>query len=138
MAERDGLMDKQGIAALFAHLEHGDGAKFFEHVADDVDWTVEGTHPLAGRYYSKKAFLAGTFEKLARVLPDGAQLSVETVLIDGDWAVVELHSNATAKNGMRFANRYCWLLRFADRRIVEVRAYLDSGLVAELFRQNPI
>ena len=67
-----------------------------------------------------------------------AQLSTENVLIDGDSAIDELRSNASAKNGMRFNNRYCRLCRFADRRIVEVRAYLDSWLVGELFRQNPI
>jgi len=131
-------MDKQSVRALFAHLEHGDGAKFFAQVADDVDWTVEGTHPLAGHYRSKRDFLAGTFEKLAKVLPNGAQLEVGSVLIDGDWAVVELHSNATARNGMRFDNHYCWLCRFDSERIVEVRAYLDSWIVGELFRQNPI
>ena len=85
-------MDKQNVLALFAHLEHGDGTKFFEHVADDVDWTVEGSHPLAGRYRSKQEFLAGTFDKLAKVLPEGAQLSTENILIDGDWAIVELRS----------------------------------------------
>jgi ketosteroid isomerase-like protein len=100
-------MDKQNVLALFAHLEHGNGTKFFEHVADDVDWTVEGTHPLAGRYRPKKEFLAGTFDKLAKALPEGAQLSTENILIDGDWAIVELRSNASAKNGMRFNNRYC-------------------------------
>ena len=131
-------MDKQEVAALFAHLEQGDGVGFFEHVADDVDWTVEGTHPLAGRYRSKQAFLAATFEKLAKVLPQGAQLATQNVMIDGAWAIVELRSMATAKNGMRFDNRYCWVCRFANGRIVEVRAYLDSALVAELFRQNPI
>jgi ketosteroid isomerase-like protein len=131
-------MDRQEVTALFAHLEHGDGAKFFEHVADDVDWTVEGTHPLAGHYSSKKDFLAGTFEKLAKVLPEGAQLATRNVLVDGDWAIIELHSKATAKNGLRFDNHSCWVCRFADGRIVEVRAYLDSWLVGELFRENPI
>ena len=62
----------------------------------------------------------------------------ENVLMDGDWAVVELRSMATAKNGMRFDNRYCWLCRFEGDRITEVRAYLDSWLVGELFRQNPV
>ena len=28
-------------------------SQFWARVADDVDWTVEGTHPLAGRYHSK-------------------------------------------------------------------------------------
>ncbi len=82
-------MDKQTVRNLFAHLEQGDGAGFFEHVADDVDWTVQGTHPLAGRYRSKQDFLAGTFAKLAKVLPQGAQLSTENVLMDGDWAIVD-------------------------------------------------
>ncbi|SDP89074.1 hypothetical protein SAMN05428967_4169 [Phyllobacterium sp. YR620] len=131
-------MDKQDVIALFAHLEHGDGANFFALVADDVDWIVEGTHPLAGHYHSKKDFIAGTFQKLAKVLPDGVQLTVQNVLIDGAWAVVELRSMATAHSGLRFDNRYCWLCRFADAKIVEVRAYLDSWLVGELFRQNPI
>jgi uncharacterized protein len=131
-------MNKQDVKSLFARLEQGDGAKFFEHVADDVDWTVEGTHPLAGRYRSKQDFVAGTFAKLAKVLPEGTQLSTQNILVDGDWAIVELRSMATARNGMRFDNHYCWLCRFAGGKIVEVRAYLDSWLVGELFRQNPI
>ena len=126
------------IHQIFGNLESGDGKGFFEHVADNVDWIVEGTHPLAGHYHTKADFLAHTFDKLAKVLPKGAQLHVEHVLISDDWAVVELHSEATAKNGLKFDNRYCWLCRFADSKIVEVRAYLDSTLVARLFAENPI
>jgi uncharacterized protein len=97
-----------------------------------------GTHPLAGRYASRSAFKAGTFSKLGKVLAGGAQLRVTNVIIKGDLAVVELVSNATARNGMRFDNHYCWIVRFDGGTIVEVRAYLDSALVAELFRQNPV
>jgi ketosteroid isomerase-like protein len=39
-------------------LEDGFGAEFFKYVSDDVDWTVEGTHPLAGHYRSKVNFIA--------------------------------------------------------------------------------
>jgi len=49
------------VRQIFAGLEHGDGAGFFTHVADDVDWTVMGTHPLAGHYKSKADFTAATF-----------------------------------------------------------------------------
>jgi uncharacterized protein len=105
---------------------------------DDVDWIVEGTHPLAGHYHSKAEFVAQTFDKLNKVLPQGAELYVEHVLVSGDWAVVELRSDATAKNGLRFDNRYCWICRFVNGTVVEVRAYLDSALVARLFEENPI
>jgi len=126
------------VRKIFSGLEHGDGAAFFEHVADDVDWIVMGTHPLAGHYKSKSDFIAGTFAKLGKVLPDGAQLNVEHLLVAGDQAVVELHSEATAKNGMRFDNRYCWVVYFRDKIIVRVRAYLDSTMVSRLFDQNPL
>ena len=126
------------VCKIFSGLEHGDGAAFFEHVADDVDWIVMGTHPLAGHYKSKSDFIAGTFAKLGKVLPDGAQLHVEHLLVAGDQAVVELHSEATAKNGMRFDNRYCWVVYFRDNLIVRVRAYLDSTMVSRLFDQNPL
>ena len=126
------------VREIFSDLESGDGKGFFDHVSDDVDWIVEGTHPLAGHYHSKAEFLAHTFVKLGKVLPQGTELYVEHVLVSGDWAVVELRSDATAKNGLRFDNRYCWICRFVNGSIVEVRAYLDSALVARLFEENRI
>jgi hypothetical protein len=126
------------VRNVFKGLETGDGADFFQHVASDVDWTVMGTHPLAGHYPSKAAFVAGTFAKLGKVLPEGAQLSVEHLIVTDDAAVVELKSRATARNGMRFDNRYCWVVYFRDGVIVRVRAYLDSAMVAQLFQENPI
>jgi uncharacterized protein len=126
------------VRDIFKNLDTSNEAAFFTHVADDVDWTVEGTHPLAGHYHTKTDFLAHTFQKLAKVLPHGAELHTEHVLMSGDWAVVELHSLATAENGLRFDNWYCWVCRFHADKIVEVRAYLDSALVARLFQENPI
>ena len=126
------------VRNVFKGLEKGDGAAFFEYVADDVDWIVMGTHPLAGHYSSKQAFIDGTFAKLAQVLPQGAQLHVENLIVKDDQAVVELHSLATAKNGMRFDNRYCWVVYFQKGVMVRIRAYLDSAMVARLFEENPL
>src|SRR5580704_6770255 len=126
------------VREIFKGLENGDGAAFFKQVADDVDWTVMGTHPLAGRYRSKTDFIAGTFAKLGQVLPQGAQLHVEHLIVKDDQAVVELHSLATAKNGMRFDNRYCWVVSFEGEKISRVHAYLDSAMVVQLFKENPI
>ena len=96
------------------------------------------TRSRAGHYRSKKDFIDGTFAKLALVLPQGAQLHVEHLIVQGDQAAIELRSLATARNGMRFDNRYCWIVAFEDGVIVRVRAYLDSAMVAQLFEENPI
>jgi ketosteroid isomerase-like protein len=54
------------VREIFKGLEKNDGAAFFDHVADNVDWAVEGAHPLAGHYLSKQAFIEGTFAKTIR------------------------------------------------------------------------
>ena len=65
-------------------------------------------------------------------------MHVENVFVENDVAVVELHSEATARNGLRFDNHYCWVCYFKHDKLVRVRAYLDSAMVARLFAENPI
>ena len=126
------------VRRIFSPLESGDGEKFFQCVAENVEWTVEGTHPLAGHYQSRQEFYTHTFARLNKILQEGTKLHVQNVLTDGDWAVVELRSHAFAKNGMRFDNRYCWVVRFNNAIIMEVRAYLDSALVQKLIDENEL
>ena len=124
------------VKSLFANLENGKSDAFFEHVADNVNWTVMGTHPLAGNYHTKADFLAHTFARLNKILKEGVVLRVTNILVDGDSAAVEMESLSTALNGEPFDNRYCWIVHFSDGTIVEVRAYLDSALVQRLIDEN--
>jgi hypothetical protein len=72
------MIAAERVRELFKGLENGDGAAFFERVSEDVDWTVMGDHPPAGHYRSKNAFIEGAFAKRGKVLPQGAQLHVES------------------------------------------------------------
>jgi len=126
-----------GRRALFAKLADPQSQpEFWAHVAEDVDWTVEGTHPLAGRYNDKARFIESTFNRLAGVLPAGVRLEVRHLYLDGDTAIVELHATSTTNEGAAFANNYCWVCRFKEDTIVEVRAYLDSMMVAYTILRN--
>jgi ketosteroid isomerase-like protein len=123
--------------ALFAKLQDPQAQpEFWACVADDVDWTVQGTHPLAGRYADKTTFIHATFNRLAGVLPGGVRLEVTHLYLDGDTAIVELHSTSTTNEGADFSNNYCWVCRFDGDMIVEVRAYLDSMMVAYTVLRN--
>lgn len=124
------------VETLFANLTEGRQPEFFAKVAPNVDWTVMGTHPLAGRYLSRDDFFAATFARLNPRLKDGVVLKVVNILVDGDQAAVEQVQLSTANNGKVFNNKYCWVCRFDGDIIVEVRAYLDSELVKELIEQN--
>jgi len=124
------------VRRLFAHLERGEADAFFEDVADDVHWTVMGTHPLAGTYHDKQRFREATFGRLNRVLRDGVRLHLANLIVAGNTAVAELEALSTALDGKPFNNTYCWVMRFEGERIVEVRAYLDSALVQRVLDDN--
>ena len=116
------MVTENYVREAFKGLEQGDGAGFFAHVDDRVDWIVEGTHPLAGHYKSKSDFVAGTFAKLGKVLPHGAQLVVEHLLVKDDQAVVETSLLwPRRRNGLRFDNRYCWVVSLRGARTIDRR-----------------
>jgi ketosteroid isomerase-like protein len=96
-------------------------------VADGIDWLPE-----------QKGLHRGHIRGTGTVLPNSAQLHTEHLIVKDDQAVVELHSLATAKNGMRFEHRDRWVVCFENGMVVRVRAYLDSALVARLFHEHPI
>jgi len=86
--------------ALFTKLqEPATQPEFWALVADNVDWTAKGTHPLAGRYHSKSDFLESAFARLAGVLPGWVKLQITHPYVDGDTTVVELHSTSTTNEG---------------------------------------
>jgi uncharacterized protein len=132
------MLTQEYVREIFRGLEDGSGEVFFNHVSDDVDWIVMGIHPLAGHYHSKDDVVNGTCVKLKKVLQEGPQLSVEHLFVKDDQAVVVLRSLATARNGMRFEHRYCWIVTFSNKVITKVRAYLNSAIVTQLFRENSI
>ena len=130
------MITKEYVQNLFHFLEKDDNSHFFNKVADDVNWTVMGTHPLAGTYHSKTDFIVKTFVRLNKVLKEGVVLKVNNIVVQDETAVVELKSLSTALNGKPFNNTYCWVCRFENNIIVEVRAYVDSALVQRVIDEN--
>ncbi len=124
------------VENLFNYLKIGENEKFFEKVANNVNWTVMGTHPLAGIYNSRGEFVSKTFIRLNQLLKEDIILQVNNIIVQGDNAVVEMISLATALNGMPFNNTYCWIVKFENEIIVEVRAYVDSALVQKVINEN--
>ncbi len=43
-----------------------------------------------------------------------------------------MHALSHVKDDGNFNNTYCWITKFKEGTIIEVRAYLDSALVAKV------
>ncbi len=125
---------KEQVQTIFAKLSSDHPNEFFSHVAENVQWDVLGTHPLAGHYTTKQEFQEATFTRLGRLFSGTLKLYTRAVIMEADaeQAAVELYTRDTTQSGVPFNNEYCWVCRFQGDQIVQVRAYLDSALVAKV------
>ncbi|EME46572.1 hypothetical protein DOTSEDRAFT_22624 [Dothistroma septosporum NZE10] len=88
------LPNRSEIETLFKSMETGDYPAVFKRVPPEVDWTVMGTHPCAGRLSD---FQEQTFARLGKIMKEpGIRLVVRNVIGGGDqpWATVELIADA--------------------------------------------
>ena len=93
---------REEITSLFKNMETGNYGKMFERISTNVDWTVMGTHPCAGRYTSLQEFQQGTLARLGKIMKEpGLRLMVRNVIGGGEqeWATVELVAKAECKDG---------------------------------------
>ncbi len=129
------MLKREYVRELFENLKT-DSSKFFDKVSENVHWTVMGTHPLAGEYFSKETFINSTFRRLSKILKEGALLEVKNIFLDEKHAIVEMKSISTANNGKPFTNTYCWIVKFDSKIITEVTAYVDSAIVQQVVDEN--
>jgi ketosteroid isomerase-like protein len=153
------------ICTIFSHAAGANAnySAFFAQVVDNVNWTIEGTHPLAGQY-NNKTVLEAAFVRIDATGSKASPLIISIMNIIGggaeQWSVQELEVTGICKNGkfithptklrksclapwnnlqtgLVFDNRYAWATRWNTAGfIVEARAYLDSTLVTAAINLN--
>jgi ketosteroid isomerase-like protein len=69
----------------------------------------------------------------AETLRSSSSVEVRCIHADGDVVVVEHSGRNELPDGRRYDNNYCWVIRFDDAYIQEVREYMDTQLVTETF-----
>ncbi len=79
---------------------------FFKlYVAEDVNWTIEGTHPLAGEY-TNRSILVDAFSRIDATGAEKTTLLISIINIigggDEEWSVQELQVLGTCTSGMPF------------------------------------
>jgi ketosteroid isomerase-like protein len=127
------MVSESFVRSSFAHFEADNGPAFLQHVADNVSWTATGIdNPLGGHYTSKQEVGAKIFGRIIPKMATALTAKVTNVLTAGAWAVVELKSQGRSKGGKDYNQELCWICRYEDDKIVEVRMYLDTALLKAL------
>ena len=64
---------------------------------------------------------------------DGIQLEIRQLIAEGDKVVAEMLGTARSTSGKDYNNTYNLILTLEDGLITEIREYLDTELVTEVF-----
>jgi ketosteroid isomerase-like protein len=76
---------------------------------------------------SKAEVAENIFGKIIPKMATPMKAKVSSVLIAGDWAIVELKGDGTSKGGMKYDQEVCWICRYDEGKIVEARIYMDTA-----------
>lgn len=109
-----------------------------------LEWTVQSHSTLGGTYHSTQEFRSKTFARLAPIMDDATPMRQRVTNIigggDDEWCTVEMVNETRTKSGDAYNQRYAWCCRWAEQggewKIVQVRAYLDTGLVDRVIAAN--
>lgn len=119
-------MESQGVARRFFELMGEDPEAALAVLDPDVVWTTTGSTPLSGTYRGVAGFVEGLLTPFAE-LAEGYGLVVDEVFGEGERVAVLTHGQGgTTRTGIPYENRYAFIMRVRNGRIVEVVEYMDT------------
>jgi ketosteroid isomerase-like protein len=89
-------------------------------------------NPQTGEEFGPKLTRAEYMEHgvpaIRKMTKDGMHFQFEIVMSEGPYVAIFGSSDGEGVNGKSYANRYCWLFRFAGDKIDMKREYRDTYL----------
>ena len=124
---------KQRVREIMDATSQGRVGPLFDAMAEDVTWRWMGVNQWSSAFEGKQTVVDGLFGGATESLGPSSSVEVRHIHGDGDCVVVEHSGRSELPDGRRYDNNYCWVFRFQDGLILEVREYMDTQLVTETF-----
>lgn len=124
---------KRIVQDVMGAMAQGRVRPLFDAMAEDVTWRWMGVSQWSRTFEGKQSVVANLFGGAVETLSPSSSVEVHCIHADGDFVVVEHSGRNELPDGRRYDNNYCWVFRFKDDFIQEVREYMDTQLVTETF-----
>lgn len=122
------VTNKQVIEAFYAAGDRGDLESCLALLADEVVWTNIGSTKYSGTYVGKDALITDLLGPVFGQLKAGIRSTVDNVVAEGDYVVVQSRGTAETREAVGYNNTYCHVFRIRDGLIWEVTEYFDTQL----------
>ena len=99
----------------------------FENIEDEPVHNPN-TGQTYGPKFTRQEYLDIGVPSIKKFTVDGMHFEFEYAISEGPIVALFGTSNGTGHNGKKYANRYCWLYRFAGDQIDMKREYKDTWL----------
>lgn len=123
------------IRQFFQKYSEGKAAEAFSLVATDVKWWVPESLPFGGNF-DKRGYLTKVLPRF-RGFDGGLKLTVHELLVEGDSIAAKVESLGTHRCGnpqpFRYNNKYHFKFTLRNGLIVEVKEYMDTHHLFELY-----
>jgi len=116
---------------FFDAMRAGDSATMLDTIAEDGTIETMGSTPISD--VRTKDVLQVAMPQILGAFPKGLDIKVHNVIGEGDHVAVEAESNGTHTSGKHYNNKYHWLFRMRGGKIVMIKEYMDTQLVADVF-----
>jgi len=125
--------NKQIVINFYAAAARGDMDTCFALLADEVTWTNIGSTKFSGTFAGKQELVERLLGPLFSQLRAGIRSEIERLTAEDDIVVAQTSGSAETLDGRPYNNTYCQVIRVRDGKIIEVKEYLDTALVTEVF-----
>jgi ketosteroid isomerase-like protein len=124
---------KERVREVMSSMSRGQVGPLFDVMAENVRWRWMGVNQWSRTFEGKRLVVETLFGGAWETLSPSSSIAVRGIYGDGDFVVVEHSGRNELADGRRYDNNYCWVFRFQDGLIQEVREYMDTQLVTETF-----
>jgi hypothetical protein len=100
-------------------------------MADDCRIVTMGTTAISGERTKAQALQAAAM--VGQLFPGGLPTVINSMIAEGDRVAVAAESFATHVSGRPYNNKYLFLMRYRDGKLIEMIEYLDTELAAKFF-----
>ena len=126
--------NKQIVREAYGAISKGDAEGFLNRLSDDIEWYFIGTHRFSGTMKGKEKIVNELFNVLGGELEGtGISLEIKQLIAEGNKVVAEMQGTAKSTSGKNYNNTYSLILTLKNGLITEIREYLDTELVTEVF-----
>ena len=121
--------NKKLVEDFFCILSSGSQDYLDFYSEESIIWTA-GENAIGGS--RSKSEVVGFAKSVLDSFPDGITFNIVNLIAENDCVAAEVEGSAMHVSGKPYNNKYHFLLKIKDNKILELKEYMDTQLAAKV------